>query len=342
MQARQTQRLSLFLLLCLLATLGCQQRAPRPATDPSAAEPVVVAPEPKPAPVVQRSIPTPQPPAPDPLQLTVLVSANEPEYTEIADALVDFAGAVRIHRVDLEGRPEVARAKLKELRAESPQSVVAIGLLAALIARELDGANVVFCQVLNYAEHNLIDDHTLGISALPCLQDAVKTWKALGAELKTVGVITAEGHADNIERVTRQWEPLGVAVRHEITHSDKETIAIFQKMLPEIDGYWLLPDNRVLSREALREIMSMARRAGVGVLVHDEQLLSYGSLISARSDPAEIAEMAYDQLLAAHTMGGFTAEGVQKIYRSHVRVDAKSASLLGLSIDGIPQDRIAR
>ena len=79
---------------------------------------------------------------------------------------------------------------------------------------------------------------------------------------------------------------------------------MFKRLASEVDGLWLMPDNRVLSPAVLRELLSYASSHGVGVLAFNESLLSWGALLSASSLPADVAETVrsvLDQVVAGQT-----------------------------------------
>ena len=324
-------------MLLLASLAACQPKPQGPASDPTVeATPPVVRVEP----VVRETAP-PQP-KPDPLRLAVLVSDDAPEYDTVHAALVQIAGADHVTSFPLHGKANAARQAVAALRQQGHTNIVSIGLLAAMSARSVEDANAVFCQVFNHGEHELLGAKMRGIEAVPRLDEAVATWKKLNPKLARIGVITGVGHDDFVRRSAVALQKFGVELRHQVTGSDKETMVTFTRMLSEVDGYWLLPDNRVLSRNVLRELMITARRAGIGVLVHDASLLEMGGLISATSRPSEIAKAAYDLLLSARARGEFATTRMQPLRQSTVRVHADLAKQLGYRVDAIPTELWAR
>ena len=83
--------------------------------------------------------------------------------------------------------------------------------------------------------------------------------------------------------------------KHEIellvrtAHSDQETLYLFRRMLADIDGFWLFPDNRVLSARVLNEMLADASRRSVTVVVPNEAMLQIGAAISMTTVAADIA-----------------------------------------------------
>ncbi len=64
---------------------------------------------------------------------------------------------------------------------------------------------------------------------------------------------------------------------------------MFRRMVRDIDGFWLFPDNRVLSPRVLREMLSIADRQQVPVAVPQQSMLSMGATISFSTVAADIA-----------------------------------------------------
>jgi len=74
-----------------------------------------------------------------------------------------------------------------------------------------------------------------------------------------------------------------------IAHSDQETLYIFRRMTSDIDGFWLYPDNRILSARVLTEMLEDANRHNVTVVVPNESMLQIGAAISISTVAADIA-----------------------------------------------------
>ena len=60
-------------------------------------------------------------------------------------------------------------------------------------------------------------------------------------------------------------------------------------MIRDIDGFWLLPDNRVLSARVLQQMLEDAKRQRIPVSVPSDSMLSLGAKISMTTQPSDIA-----------------------------------------------------
>ena len=335
---KRVGRSGLIAVCCgLLITSGCRPRTAEIQDDPTEAAPVEEVVRPKPTP------PKPAPePEPDPIRIAILISSDQPEYESVRAALVKTSGEANVSVYSLEGQPAKASGVMDEISNSGHQNVVAIGLLAARASRGFDTGKVVFCQVFNYQDHNLLSGTSHGVETIADVGPAIDVWSRIDPELKTIGLITGPGHEAQIEFARSALSARGVTLLHRITGTDKETVLEFQRILPEIDGYWMFPDNRVLSSSAIREMMSLARGSRVGVLANDPRFHQIGAFISAAHDPHEIADQAYAMLNAARDSATFRGPEMSPLKNCLVTIRPEVATQLGYPTDTIPSELLAR
>ena len=77
--------------------------------------------------------------------------------------------------------------------------VVAIGLRAAQSSVSMSEKPVVFSQVFNHQDHDLLNENTRGVAAIPPLDAQLAAWKKLDPTMVRIGVIIGEGHDELIE-----------------------------------------------------------------------------------------------------------------------------------------------
>jgi len=221
--------------------------------------------------------------------LVVLQSDLSPAFTGVTEAIAKkLKGGFPVFTLKQNAKADAAL--VRQLRAHNGRIVVAVGLEAALIARKLRGAKVVFCQVFNYMDFDLLTPWMKGVSAIPPFKQQLQVWKKLDPDLNSVGMITGPGLADLVAEAQAAASANGVEIKHVQVRSDLETLYAFKQLSPDIRGLWLLPDNRVLSRSTLRDLLSYSRKQGKQVAVFSEQLLPVGGLISFESDYGDIAD----------------------------------------------------
>jgi hypothetical protein len=248
-------------------------------------EPVVAAPEPVPEPEPQPQ-PAPVRPPP-PKQVAIVLSSREAAYEDVADELGRRLGNVAIYDLDDRSQPPVVAFGL--INDSRTDAVVAIGLRAARSSVALAQVPVVFSQVFNYQDYGLVTDTSRGVSALAPLDAHLDAWKKLDPTLARVGVIVGAGHEALLTEAEIAAQKHGVELQVRQAASDQETLYHFKRMIHEIDGFWLFPDNRILSPRVLTEILQQANRRHVPVAVSNDGMLQMGAAISVSTVAADIA-----------------------------------------------------
>ena len=269
-------------------------------------QPVVVAPQPVlidiPTPVATSNPVVVEPVAPAPSLITpavpsevaIVLSSRQPEYEAVANELTGLLGEHTVF--DLGDRSEAPVTAFRRIQDSNTSAVVAIGLRAAISATAMSTVPVVFCQVFNVAEHNLLSANSRGVAALPPLDLQIAAWKKIDPDIQRIGAIIGEGHDDLIAEAMLAAETHGIELRIDIATSDRETLYLFNRMVRELDGFWLFPDNRVLSNAVLQKILQDATRQNVQVAVFNESLLELGAAFSTTTTDENIAHTIVDVL----------------------------------------------
>ena len=255
---------------------------------------------------------------------------------ELADVLED-------HSIyDLSDRSLSVRQVFKSIEAEKATAIVAIGLRAALVAKNFAKVPVVFCQVFNIDENELVSDQRKGIAAIPPLDLQMQAWVRIDPELKNVGAILGEGHDALISEARTAAGSAGVKLHHQVVGSDRETLYVFNRLVPDIDGFLLFPDNRVLSRNVLVEMLSYASRHQVPVAVFNESLLSLGATFSASAVNADIASSIVIVLDKLANDQAASVPGITPLNEIEIQLNESMVRKYGLNLGGSqPQDAMA-
>jgi ABC-type uncharacterized transport system substrate-binding protein len=263
--------------------------------------------------------------------IAVLVSGEELAFQAVVRELVRQAGpGVQVHSV---GDSASGRAALVR-RLDSPEisQVIAVGLPAARVARRLSDKRVVFCQVFNYQEAGLVSPTMKGVSAIPPLGEPFRMWKEIDPRLTRIGAITGPQLTGLVREARVAARAAGIELEHVEVRSDKETLYAFQRLLPRIQGLWLVPDNRVLSAAVIRDVLSLAVREGRQVLGFRHELLALGALLSAESDPADVAAQALARARARPAGSAVPGAAVTALTRADVRINRVVLHSLGLQL----------
>jgi ABC-type uncharacterized transport system substrate-binding protein len=272
----------------LLSACATQLPPPEPVV---VEEPVEVVVEPAPAPVVEEQaepVPEPAPAAPPPLpSVAIVLTSNQPVYADVAKELTGHFENYDVYDLGDESRTPVSVLRL--INDSSPVAVIAIGVRAAKSSVAMSRQPVVFSQVFNYRHHDLLKENTRGVAALPPLDAQLAAWREINPSVQRIGFIIGDGHEDLVAEAEIAAQRHGLDLTAEVSRSDQETLYIFRRMIRDIDGFLLLPDNRILSSRVLQEMMSEARRHRVPVSVPNDAMLSLGASLSMTASAADIA-----------------------------------------------------
>jgi ABC-type uncharacterized transport system substrate-binding protein len=275
------------LLFAVFTLAGCSLPSLRPDAGPEAeiaVEPPI--PEVSVAPLDRTPLPVELPP------VAIVLTNSQPAYADVATELTRHFTRHEIYDLSRSDRPPVSI--LRSINDSESGAVIAIGLRASQSAVAISNKPVVFSQVFNYAEHDLLRERSRGVSALAPLDAQLAAWKRIDPTIARVGVIIGEGHEQLIADARSAAEKHGIELRVQVTGSDQETLYFFRRMIRDIDGFWLLPDNRVLSPRALQEMLGEARRQQVPVNVPSESMLQLGGMVSMSTVASDIARTIVD------------------------------------------------
>lgn len=266
------------MIFAVLALSGCSVLFP----DPTDYEPTVVI-EP-PAPTVQ---PKPLVAPPQLPSVAIVLTSDEPVYADVARELTEHFTDYDVYDLSDRSRPPVSVLRL--INDSDSRAVVAVGLRAAQSSVAMSETPVVFSQVFNYQDHDLLTENSRGIAALPPLDAQLAAWEKIDPTIKRIGAIIGEGHDDLILEAELAAQRHDIELNIRIAHSDQETLYFFRRMIRDVDGFWLIPDNRILSGRVLQQMLNDANRQRVPVAVPNESMLAMGANISISTVASDIA-----------------------------------------------------
>lgn len=263
--------------------------------------------------------------------IAVLLSDESPAIRGVSREISRQAD-VPLEILQLAGGGAAQRDVVRRIQAGPHDTVIAVGLAAARAARSLSGKRVVFCQVFNYEHSGLVSASMKGVSALPSAREQFRVWRLLDPRIRRIGVITGPQTADLLADADQAARQYGMEIVRQTVSTDRETLYAFRRLLPRVQGVWIVPDNRVLSVGVLRDIMNLAVREGKQVLAFSHELLVLGALFSVESDPADIARQALMRARAIADDNGLQGEDVIPLTRANVRVSGVMLRRFGLML----------
>jgi ABC-type uncharacterized transport system substrate-binding protein len=275
------------LAAALLVCAGCSTYLPDAA--PADEEPVVIITPPDPAEVAEAApeVPAKVPVAPPLPPIAIVLTSNQPAYLDVAVELASYFADHAVYDLGSESLPPVA--VLRSVNDTNATAVVAIGLRAAQSSVALSQVPVVFSQVFNHQDNDLLTANSRGVAAIAPLDAQLAAWKKVNPTIARIGLIIGTGHDDLLAEAELAAARHGIELQIRVAHSDQETLYLFRRMIRDIEGFWLFPDNRILSARVLNQMLADANRQHVPVVVPNEAMLRMGAAISMSTVAADIA-----------------------------------------------------
>ncbi|MCH7822097.1 MAG: hypothetical protein IIA07_08775 [Proteobacteria bacterium] len=269
------------LVIAAFALSGCSVLFPNPDDYKNRPDVVIV----KPAPTAGSRPLIKPPPLPS---VAIVLSSRQPAYQDVVTELTHRFEHYDVYDLSDRSRPPVT--VLRTINDSDSSAVVAVGLRAAQSSVAMAGMPVVFSQVFNHQDHDLLTANSRGVAALAPLEAQLAAWKQADPMIVRVGAIIGDGHDELIAEAELAAQRHGMELHIQVAHSDQETLYIFRRMIRDIDGFWLFPDNRILSGRVLQQMLDEANRLRVPVAVPNESMLKMGATISMSTVASDIAE----------------------------------------------------
>jgi len=298
-----------------LALTGCSTITPEiePVAEPEIVSvPVVVEPE--------QPVKVPEPPRLPPV--AIVLTSTQPAFEDVANALTEHLDDFQIF--DLSDRSQPPVSVLRVINDSNSGTVVAIGLRAAKSSVAMANMPVIFSQVFNHQDYGLLTEHSRGVAPLAPLDAQLAAWTEIDPTISRIGIIVGEGHDELITEARIAAQKHNVELHVRIAHSDQETLYLFRRMSHDIDGFWLFPDNRILSARSLQQILESAKRGQVAVAVPYESMLTMGATISMATQAEDIAATIAKIIRQIHDDGLRSVPAISPL--SAVRVVTRGGS----------------
>lgn len=106
---------------------------------------------------------------------------------------------------------------------------------------------------------------------------------------------------------------------------------MFRRLVPDIDGLWLFPDNDILSPGVIRGMLEYGAEHDVQSLVFNASLLDWGAYVSMRPRPNDVAATVAGVLRAAAGGRRDDLPAVTPLTDMEIRVNEDVARLPRLS-----------
>jgi len=284
------------------------------------------APEPVAAPVIVKAA---EPIPSKPKEIFILLSGSSNAYQKINNYLLQTLAERAITKT-LSGLPAEDDLIVEEIKKSDSHQIVAVGLKAVEALKNIEDKQIVYTQVINHRK--LISKNRKAVSSLPSPEKLFRDWKKLSPRLSKVVVITGKGLGAYLKRAKKAAKAQGVKLIIETVNSDKSFIYKSKKLKADVGGQWILPDNRILSVKALKEVMAYASRRGRQIVVFSPKLLSFGGFFYVTPDLQAIANGVLKRLADSTDESYIVGDSILPVMNHTMGINQNIARQLNLTI----------
>jgi ABC-type uncharacterized transport system substrate-binding protein len=218
---------------------------------------------------------------------TIVLSDSGETFRALADELLErFGPGTEVLTLS----DETQREKLPSLLTKRSGPLVAIGLEAALALAAQDRRDVIFTMVFNYGDNRLLQRGMIGVSMLPPPAQVLRVLKELSPDTTRIIMPAGPNLGSYPEWAQTEAAKLGISLFLHEVGSDKELLLLVKGLDSTTQAVWLLPDNRITSKERLRQVLGVNLKGGRRTVVFSPSLLKSGGLLSADYNIVAIAE----------------------------------------------------
>jgi len=207
-------------------------------------------------------------------------------------AMAGFVAAcpMRITEYDLRGTKKEESSIIQRLTAAKPRLIVAIGPLAAQVARErLQNIPLIFVMVSNPPKHGLHGANLAGVSLDIPVQTQLAMYKSLVPALKTLGVIYDPAKTGTmVLEARRVVDTLGLQLLAAPVSTPKEVPAALRSLLGKIEALWMVSHNTVVTPDSFKFLLLTALENNLPFVTVSDIFVEAGALASLSPDYTDV------------------------------------------------------
>ena len=240
-----------------------------------------------------------------------------------------------INQYTLGGNRASQQRMAQEIAETKPRLVLAIGLVAAKLAKEdLKDIRTLYIMVSNPKKHDLVGNNIAGITLNIPVDAQFKAYKTLVPGLRTIGVVyDANNSGELIREANAVAKKLGVELVAVSVHSQKEVPEALRGMLGKVDAVWMVPDETVVTTDSFKYFLLTTLENGVPFFAASDIFVEAGALAALTPDYTDVGRQGC-QLAMGFTDGQVTlAEaGARPPRKVNLSLNLKTARKIGLAI----------
>jgi putative ABC transport system substrate-binding protein len=273
-------------------------------------------------------------------RVVVVLSKDFPLYKMAVDGFRDdFDGQVKQVFVPRKSDGSGAEgadlgAFVEQVRAEKPDAILAVGLMAAkMLTSKISDIPVVFCMAMHPSQHNLKAGNSTGIELETLPRNQIEVFKEVVPDLKRIGIIYDHKRTGRFVDAAKQAAAeAGLTLVAKQVSEQKEVLGALQDLTKEVDALWLLRDATVLTREFFNHALTVQKKSRFPLLAYSPEFVKRGALCSYSSTYQQQGKTAAEVM--REILSGKAKAGDIPIQspKGSLTVNLASAAHLGLKL----------
>jgi putative ABC transport system substrate-binding protein len=220
---------------------------------------------------------------------------------------------------------------LRDIESAHPDVIVAVGLKAALFARDrLPRLPLVFCVVPNFERFDLRGATVSGVSADVPPDRELAALRAAAPEVRSVGMLYGRDTGADLARRARAaaraagiiWVGVPVSGPADLKKAAGE-------LVERVDALWFPADPTVATPEAFHSLLELSLEKHKPLLAFSESLVRSGALVAVSPDYAWMGAQAAEVVRRVQNGERAGDIGVVPLRRTHVVLNPATARALG-------------
>lgn len=237
-----------------------------------------------------------EPAARPPVTVPLVAIVRSKNLAPYRDAAAAFALEVRgrIVELDLGGDEARAEALLAQLGTQRPALMLALGPLAATVARRvLPSVPLVFALVPHHERYDLAAGPVTGVALVRPPRAQLETLKAVAPAIRRVGVLHDPGASrELVELAARAAKDLGLVLVPVALADPTELPARAAELAAKVDALWMVPDRTVATVQAFDVLLGAARARRLPLFALGEEQVRGGALLALAPDVPAMGRQA--------------------------------------------------
>ncbi len=269
--------------------------------------------------------------------VAIVADAKLPVYRRVVTGF-SVESRVPVTEYSLGGKRDRGKAVFKQVLGTDPALVLAIGPMAANLAKELlpESVPVVYCMVPNLEQYpKLKGSNIAGIALELSLRDQLSTLKTVAPKIQAVGVVYSPRHTGKkIAEARREASRLGLKLVTAEASSPADVTRAVSSLSGRIDALWMVPDPAVLNLTAFQSLVDFSVKKRIPLFSINYKFVEKGALVSMGINYARIGQQAgrlANRILEDNVKPG--SVGVQSPEGLDIAINLTTAREIGVECD---------